>query len=99
MEELKSTNSSLQEDLVDLRQELHNHCNRTKEESKEVLGKWNAKCEALRDNLKEAAARNAEQVQSIKVLQQELADLKAKAAKKREDIENGEIEGPIAVRA
>ena len=41
-------------------------------------------CEALRDNLKAAAARNAEQEQFIGVLKQDMADLKIKAAKKGE---------------
>ena len=68
LENLNSTNSSLQKDLVELRQVLDNHCNRTKEATKEVLGEWSAKCEALRDNLKAAAAGNAVQAQSIEVL-------------------------------
>ena len=54
------------------------------------MGKWSAECEALRDNLKAAAARNAQQEQSIEVLKQELADLKVKAAKKGEAIKNME---------
>ena len=90
LEKLKSTNSSLQKDLVELRQELDNYCNKTKEATKEVLGKWSAQCKALRDKLKSAAARNAEQGQSIEVLKQELADLKAKVAKKGAAIENVE---------
>ena len=85
-EKLKNTNSSLQKDLVELRQELDNYCNKTKEATNEVLGKWSAECEALRDNLK--AARSAEQEQSIEVLKQELADLKVKVAKKGEATEN-----------
>ena len=84
---MKSTNSSLQKDLVELRQELDNYCKQTKKTTKEVLGKWSADCEALPDNLKAIAARNAEQEQSIEVLKQELADLKAKVAKKGEAIE------------
>ena len=90
LEKLKSTNSSLQKDLVELRQELDNYCNKTKEATKEVVGKWRAKCEALRDNLKAAAARNAEQDKSIEIFKQELANLKVKAAKKGEAIENME---------
>ena len=54
------------------------------------MGKWSARCEALRDNLNAAAARNAEQEQSIEVLKQDLADLKDKVAKKGEAIENME---------
>ena len=77
-------------DLVNLRQELDNYCNKTRQATKEVLGKWGAECEALRDNLKVAAARNAEKEQSIEVLKQEFADLKFKAAKKGEAIENME---------
>ena len=85
LENMKSTNSALQKDLVELRQELDNYCNKTKEATKEVLGKLSAECEALRDNLKAAAAaRNAEQQQFIEVLKQELADLKVKVAKKGE---------------
>ena len=56
--------------------------------TKEVLGKWSAECEALRGNLKAAAARNAEQKQSNEVLKQELADLEVKVAKKGKTIEN-----------
>ena len=74
LEKLKSTNS-LQEDLVELRQELDNHCNRTKDATKEVLDKWSDEFEALPDNLKAAAARNAEQEQSNKVLKQEMSYL------------------------
>ena len=51
------------------------------------MGKWSAECEAFRDKLKAAAARNAEQEQSIEILKQELADLKVKVAKKVEAIE------------
>ena len=54
------------------------------------MGKWSAECEALRDNLQAAAVRNAEQEQSIKLLKHEMADLKVKAAKKGEAIENME---------
>ena len=79
-EKLKSTNSSLQKDLVELRQEPDNYCNKTREATKEVLGKWSAECEALRDNLKAASTRTAEQELSIEVLKQELADLKVKFA-------------------
>ena len=45
-------------------------------------------CEALRDNLKAAAARKAEPEQAIEVLKQKLADLKVKAAKKGKAIKN-----------
>ena len=58
--------------------------------NKKVLGKLSAECEALRDNLKASAARNAEQEQSIEVLRQELVNLKVKAAKKGEPIEKME---------
>ena len=37
LEKLKSFTSSLQKDLVELRQELDNYCNKTKEATKEVL--------------------------------------------------------------
>ena len=90
LEKLKSTRYSLQKDLVELRQELDKYCNKTKEATNEVLGKWSTKCVALQDNLKAAAARNAEQEQSIEVFNQELADLKVKVAKKGEAIENME---------
>ena len=46
------------------------------------MSRWSAECEALLDNLLAAAARIAEQEESIKVLKQELADLKVRAAKK-----------------
>ena len=59
--------------------------------TKEVLGKGGAHCEELRDNLKAAAARNTEQEQSTEVLEQELANLKVKAAKNGEG-ENEKIE-------
>ena len=88
--ELKSTNSSLRKDIVELRQELDNHCNKTKEATKDVLGKWIAECEALPNNLKAAAARKADQEQSIEVLKQDLADLKVNAAKMGEAIEKME---------
>ena len=81
---LKSTTSSLQKNLIMLEQELDNYCSKTKVATKEVLGKWRAKFEALQDNLKAAEARNAEQEQLIEVLKQELADLNVKAAKKGE---------------
>ena len=68
LEKLKSNNSSIQKNLVELRQELDNHRNKTKEATKAVLGKWSAQCEALRDNLKAAAAKNAAQEQSIEAL-------------------------------
>ena len=82
IEKMRSTIPLLQKDLVELQQDLVNHCNKTKEATKEVLDKLSAHCEALRDNLKATAARNAEQDQSIEVLKQELAELKVKAAKK-----------------
>ena len=90
LEKLKSSNSSLRKELVVFRQELDNYCNKTKEAKKEVLGKCSAVCEALRDNLKAAAARKAKQEQSIEVLKQELADLNVRAAKKGQSIENME---------
>ena len=65
LENLKSTNSSLQKDLVELRQELDNYYNKINEARKDVLGKWSAECDGLRDILKAAAAaRNAEHEQS-----------------------------------
>ena len=70
-------------DHVELRQKLDKHCNKAKEAKREALGKLSAKCEALRDNLKAAAARKAEQEQSIDLLKQELADLKVNADKKK----------------
>ena len=70
--------------------ELDNYCNKTKEAREKVLDKWSSECEALRDKLKAAAARNAEQEQSIVILKQELANLKAKVAKKSAAIENVE---------
>ena len=80
---MKSTFCLLQKDLFELRRDLDSPCNRTKETTKKVLGKWSAECEALRDNLKAAAAaRSAEKEQSIEVSKQELADRKVKAAKK-----------------
>ena len=86
LEKLKSTNSLLQKDLVELRKNLDEHCDKAKEATREALGKLSAECEALRDNLNAAAARNAEQEQSIDLLKQELADLKVntdKTGKKR----------------
>ena len=47
LEKLKSTNASLTKDLVELRQELDNYCNKTKKATKEDLVKCNAECEAL----------------------------------------------------
>ena len=87
LEKLKSTNSLLQKDLVELRQKLDKHCDNAKEATREALGKLSAACEALRDNLKAAAARNAEQEQSIDLLKQELADLKVNTDKKSEAME------------
>ena len=87
LEKLKSTNSLLQKDPVELRQKLDKHCDKAKEATREALEKLNGECEALRDNLKAAAARNAEQEQSIDLLQQELADLKVNTDKKSESME------------
>ena len=56
LEKLKSTNSLLQKDLVELRQKLDKHCDEAKEATREALGKLSAECEALRDNLMSAAA-------------------------------------------
>ena len=78
--------------LVEVQQKLDNHCDKAKEATKEVLGKWSDEREALRDNLKAAAARIAEQEQSIQVLKQDLAGLKFNAAKKDEAIEKMEKE-------
>ena len=83
LEKLKSTNTLLQKNFVELRQKLDKHCDKAKEATREALGKLSAKCEALRDNLKAAAARNAEQEQSIDLLKQELADLKVNTDNKR----------------
>ena len=49
------------------------------------MGKLSAECGALRDNLKAAAARNAEQEQSIDLLKQELADRKVNTDKKKSE--------------
>ena len=51
------------------------------------MGKLSAECEALRDNLKAAEARNAEQEQSTDLLKQKLADLKVNTDKKSEAME------------
>ena len=69
--------------------------------NKRCIGKWSAECEALRDNLKAtAAAKNAEQEQSIEVLKKKSANLKIKTAKKgRSYRKNGENESPFDVRA
>ena len=44
LEKLKSTNSLLQKDLVELRQKLDKHCDKAKEATREALGKLCAKC-------------------------------------------------------
>ena len=85
LEKLKSTNSSLQKADVEHRQELDNYCNKNKEATKEILGKWSAKYEALQDNWKAAAARKAEQEQFMEVLKHGLAKLKVKAPNKGEE--------------
>ena len=82
LEKMKSTNSLLQKDLVELRQKLDKHCDKAKEATKEALGKLSAECEALRDNLKAAAARNAKQEHSIDLLKQKLADPKVNTEKR-----------------
>ena len=87
LEKLKSTNSLLQKDLVELRQKLDKHCDKAKEATREALGKLSAECEALRDNLKAAAARNAGQEQSIDLLKQESADLKVNTDNKSKAME------------
>ena len=92
LEKLKSTNSLLRKDLVELRQKLDKLCQKAKEATREALGKLSAECEALRDNLKAAAARNAEQEQSIDLLKQELADLKVNTDKKSDAMEKMEKE-------
>ena len=92
LEKLKSTNSLLQKDLVELRQKLDKHCDKAKEVTREALRKLSAQCEALRDNLKAAAARNGEQEQSIDLLKQELADLKVNTDKKNKAMEKMEKE-------
>ena len=92
LEKLKSTNSLLQKDLVELRQKLDKHCDKAKEATRKALGKLSAECDALRDNLKAAAARNAEQEQSIDLIKQVLADLKANTDKKSEAMETMEKE-------
>ena len=56
------------------------------------MGKLSTEGEALRDNLKAAAARNAEQKQSIDLIKQELADLKSILRKKCEAMEKMEKE-------
>ena len=90
LEKLKSTNSLLQKGLVELRQKLDKQCDKAKEATREALGKLSAEGEALRDNLKAVAARNAEQEQSIDLLKQELADLKVNTDKKSEAMEKME---------
>ena len=92
LEKLKSVNSLLQKDLVELRQKLDKLCEKAKETTREALEKLNVECEVLRDNLKAAAARNAEQEQSIDLLKQEWADLKVNTAEKSEAIEKMEKE-------
>ena len=92
LEKLESKNSLLQKDLVELRQKLEKHCDKAKEATREALGKLSAKCEALRDNLKAATAKNAEQGQSIDLFKQELADLKVKTDKMSETMKKMEKE-------
>ena len=92
LEKLKSTNSLLQNDLVELQQKLDKHCDKAKKATREALGKLSVECEGLRDNLKAAAARNAKQEQSIDLLKQELADLKVNTNKRREAMEKMEKE-------
>ena len=92
LKKVKSTISLLQKDLVKLRQKLDKHCSKAKEATGEALRKLSAECEALRDNLKAAAARNSEQEQSIDLLKQELADLKVNTDKKSEAMEKMEKE-------
>ena len=92
LEKLKSTNSLLQKDLVELRQKSDKHCDKAKKATREALGKLSAEYEALRVNLKAVAARNAEQEQSIDLLKQELADLKVNADKMSEAMEKVEKE-------
>ena len=89
---MKSTNSLLQKDLVELRQKLDRHCDKAKEATREALGQLSAESGALRDNLKAAAARNAKKEQSIDLLKQELADLKVNTDKKSEALEKMEKE-------
>ena len=60
--------------------------------NKRSIGKLSAECEALRDNLKAAAARYAEQEQSIDLLKQKFADLKVNTNKKSEAMEKMEKE-------
>ena len=66
---------------------LDNHCDKAREATGEALGKLSSECKALRDNLKAAAAGNAEQEQSIDLLKRELADLKVNTDKKGESME------------
>ena len=68
IEKLKSAISLLQKDLVEIRQKLDNYCDKDIVATKEVLVKWNAEYEALKDNLKAAAAIKVEQAQSINLL-------------------------------
>ena len=79
------SNFSLQTDLVNKHWIIIVTRPKRQQKKKEIVGKWSAQCEALRNNLK-AAARNADQEQNIEVLKQELADLKVEAAKKDETI-------------
>ena len=71
---------------------LDKHSDKAKEATREALGKQSAECESLKDNLKAAAATNAEQDQSIDLLKQELADLKVNTDKKSEALEKMEKE-------
>ena len=90
LEKLECTNSLLQKDFVEVRQKLDKHCDKAEEATREALGKLSVECEALRDNLKGAAARNAEPEQSIDLLKQEFADLKVNTDKKSEAMEKME---------
>ena len=79
-EKLKSTNSLRQKDLSELRQKLDNFCDEAKEATKKAVSKLSADDEAVRDNIKTVAARNAEQEKSVNLLKQDLVEIKVIAA-------------------
>ena len=88
VEKLKSTLSLHQKDFE---KKLDNNCDNADEANKEVLGKWSVECEALRNNLRAAAAAAAEIAKpehSIDLLMQDLASLKPMPLKKAKLSEN-----------
>ena len=83
LEKLKSTSSLLQKGSCRASTKTRQTLRQSQRGNKRSVGKLSAECEALRDNLKAAAARNADQEQSIDLLKQELANLKVNTDKKR----------------